>query len=130
MDRRAWRVTGLQLAIVGLEAVWVALMALVLSPGRAVGGAVLLGTGIVTLLWNRWLLRRSWWERGWGRAAGLLGMLLLLVAAGWAAEPALMARAAAEPEYRLRVAILLGSKSLLVAWLAAVTVMARIVLLL
>jgi hypothetical protein len=130
MDGRAWRYTGLQLAIVGLEAIWIALAAMVLSPQPAIGVGVLAILGITTLLWNRWLLTQSWWERAWGRMVGLVGMGFLLISAGWAAQPVIMAQAVATEVYAERVAILLGSKPLLVAWLAGAVMIGRIVLLL
>ncbi len=130
MDGRAWRYTGLQLAIVGLEAIWIALAAMVLSPQPAIGVGVLAILGITTLLWNRWLLTQSWWERAWGRIVGLVGMGFLLISAGWAAQPVIMAQAVATEVYAERVAILLGSKPLLVAWLAGAVMIGRIVLLL
>jgi hypothetical protein len=130
MDGRAWRYTGLQVAIVGLEGVWIAFMALVLSPGRAVDVRVLVGLGLATLLWNRWLLTRDWWDRGWARGLGLLGMGLLWVVGGWAAEPEVMGQAAAVDRYAERVAVLLGSRAVLVTWLALLVMMGRVVLLL
>lgn len=130
MDGRAWRYTGLQLAIVGLEAIWIALAAMVLSPVPAVGVGVLAMVGVATLVWNRWLLTQSWWDRAWGRIIGLAGMGLLLIGGGWAAQPDVMAQAVAVSVYAERVAILLGSKPLLVAWLAGLLMIGRIVLLL
>lgn len=130
MDGRAWRYTGLQVAIVGLEGVWIALMALVLSPARAVDIGLLVGIGVASLLWNRWLLTREWWDRGWARLLGLAGLAVLVGMGGWLAEPEVMARAVAVDYYAERVAVMLGSRSLLVAWLAVAVMMGRVVLLL
>lgn len=130
MDGRAWRYTGLQVAIVGLEAVWIALTALVLSPVHAVGMDVLIGVGLVTLLWNRWLLAQEWSDQVWARVLGLVAMLLFVVAGGWAAEPEVMGRAATVGAYAERVAVMLGNKPLLVAWLAIIVMMVRVVMLL
>jgi len=130
MDGRAWRYTGVQVAIVGLEGVWVALMALVLSPTRAVEAGVLVGIGLATLLWNRWLLTREWWDKSRARVLGLVGLGVLLAVGGWEAEPDVMGRAIAVGTYAERVAVMLGSRSLLVAWFALAVIIGRVVLLL
>ncbi len=130
MDSRAWRYTGLQIAIVGLEGMWLALMAMVLSPTQSIRPGVLVVIGTLTLAWNRWLLAQAWSEQVRARLLGLTGMLFLLILGGWAAEPDVMGRAAGVMDYSERVAVLLESKPLLVAWLALIAMMVQVLLLL